>query len=707
MIEFKSLRAKIIGLLLLVAAVNLVFGVFLIFNLRTIEDKFETITASEFGRIHAIQQALVSLDRSSSSLAFGLTYEDLKDLSNLNESQGDFKKAVLDFDMFISALIWGSESDAFKGLEGGILATEWSRSGNSEKYAISKSEHQEQQLAGQANIIFGAFEKRAQEAFSLKTKILRLSADLDSSESVALKAELKVLLGEVKNLKFRIDGLMLELIESTEVTNQVEIQKYNYQIVLVRNTAILVMFSSVILAFVLGSYFFYKQIIDPITKLESEAEKISSGDFTHTIELDKEDELGGLAKSVNKMAASLRKYYSELEAKYGKHTEEINIAKIDLEDQQKALMNLLEDVSEEKELEESQSETLLGSIGEGIVLTNDEGKVTYVNKAFERLLGYKSSELEGKVIAEALKAYSMTGKKIPPKERSDAAMVTASKQETKLDMLTKSGEKVSLVVYATPVKVREEYKGVVRVFHNISDDVKLQRQKDDFFSIASHELRTPLTVIAGNLDIILQGYGKSKISVADKDLLSDSISAADRLIKMVKDFLNVSRLDQGRLKYELAAVDACNVTDSVVKELLPLAEGKNLYLKYECASKHPKIMTDDSLFREILINLIGNAIKFTSKGGITVSHELLNDTLLLRVTDTGSGIPSDMHDILFQRFQQAMSRTLSRQAGGTGLGLYISREFARVMKGDLVLEESKLNVGSKFLATFPIVSRKK
>ena len=135
-----------------------------------------------------------------------------------------------------------------------------------------------------------------------------------------------------------------------------------------------------------------------------------------------------------------------------------------------------------------------------------------------------------------------------------------------------------------------------------------------------------------------------------------------------------------------------------------MAKNKGLYIKAENIEdpKNQFIAADEGLFKEILINLIGNSIKFTGEGGITVRNTIDGKMLRVDVSDTGMGIAKHKQNLLFQRFQQVMDDITQRQAGGTGLGLYISREFARIMNGDLVLTESDLGKGSTFTLTLPL-----
>jgi len=352
--------------------------------------------------------------------------------------------------------------------------------------------------------------------------------------------------------------------------------------------------------------------------------------------------------------------------------------------------------------EQALSSSILEHAGEGIVLTNDAGLVTYINPAFTMMVGYKIEALRGKSFASEINAFDLKDELIPPSQRSDAAAVTAENQEVKMFLETATKEKRAVISNAAPIRVEGEFKGVVRILHDYNEDLTLQRQKDDFFSIASHELRTPLTVISGNLDTILAGYGQNQLGPEDTQLLKDSLEASERLIKIVEDFLNVSRLDQGRLTFSIRPVDYSKIFEDVVNELKSLADPKGVTLELFYSAKNAMVMADEGLLREIMTNLIGNSLKFTEKGSIKIESHIKGQILETTIADTGMGINPEMQGLLFQRFQQAMKRTLNRDAGGTGLGLYISREFARKMGGELWLVRSTPEQGSTFALSLPL-----
>ncbi|MDO8269751.1 MAG: sensor histidine kinase [Candidatus Levybacteria bacterium] len=229
---------------------------------------------------------------------------------------------------------------------------------------------------------------------------------------------------------------------------------------------------------------------------------------------------------------------------------------------------------------------------------------------------------------------------------------------------------------------------------------QLDKMKDEFVSLASHELRTPMTSIAGFVDMMREGrYG-----TVTKELLEPLgyvAESTDRLIRLVNDLLNVSRIEAGRMKFTLTQVDLGKVATKVVTGLGPIAEKKHLTLVSE-VKEAINVQADSEKVEEILHNLIGNSLKFTDTGGITVTVERDSDFGVIEVVDTGIGISAEERIKLFGKFEQVESDGAARPSG-TGLGLYLSRQMAQKMGGDVILAESKRNAGSKFALKLPIV----
>lgn len=223
--------------------------------------------------------------------------------------------------------------------------------------------------------------------------------------------------------------------------------------------------------------------------------------------------------------------------------------------------------------------------------------------------------------------------------------------------------------------------------------------KDEFVSLASHELRTPMTSISGFVDMMREGrYGP--VTKELQEPLGYVAQSTSRLIRLVGDLLNVSRIEAGRMKFTLGRVDLGNIASKVVTELQPMAKKRKLELSLE-TKEDVIVQADAEKVEQILNNLIGNSLKFTDKGKITVTARKDNDLGILEVVDTGIGIPEDKRDKLFGKFEQVNTDPAGRPPG-TGLGLYISRQMAQKMGGNVLLVESKPGLGSKFKVSLPI-----
>jgi signal transduction histidine kinase len=230
---------------------------------------------------------------------------------------------------------------------------------------------------------------------------------------------------------------------------------------------------------------------------------------------------------------------------------------------------------------------------------------------------------------------------------------------------------------------------------------ELDKLKDEFVSLASHELRTPMTAIKGSISTILDGYA-GEVSKESREFLTAAYNENDRLIRLVNNLLNISRIEAGRFTFSVIHIDMNKLAAGVVGNLEMAAKEKGLYLKVDAFAGPAVVLGDEDKVKEVLINLIGNALKFTHKGGVTVNMKLDGKMLVTSVSDTGSGIAKEDQDLLFKKFSQVQG-SYAKQTGGTGLGLYISKQIVEGLKGTIWLE-SKLGQGSSFKFSLPIAS---
>jgi signal transduction histidine kinase len=224
---------------------------------------------------------------------------------------------------------------------------------------------------------------------------------------------------------------------------------------------------------------------------------------------------------------------------------------------------------------------------------------------------------------------------------------------------------------------------------------EVDRMKDDFISMASHELKSPLTAMKGYVDLLRD----SENTEAERNrYLQNMATSITRLNTLVEDLLEVSRIEQNRIPVVIQQVDAAPLVASLVDEMKVSARQKNLDLS--CVfDTLPKVNADPDRLKQIIVNLISNAIKYTPKGSVTVSAKADGRWVYVTVADTGIGMSSQQAKDLFGKFYRVVSEQ-TKQISGTGLGLWISRELARKMKGDITVESIE-GVGSHFTLQLP------
>ena len=230
----------------------------------------------------------------------------------------------------------------------------------------------------------------------------------------------------------------------------------------------------------------------------------------------------------------------------------------------------------------------------------------------------------------------------------------------------------------------------------------VDRMKDEFISITSHELRAPVEGMKGHISLILDGT-LGKISSKIKHSLEAAYGAAGRLSVLIEDLLDVSRLEQGRVKMNLKPTNINKIIISTMAELRLEADKKQLALNYEPSGDLPLINIDSNRFKQVLNNLINNALKYTPQGSveIVVNAKHYGEILELRVKDTGLGMTGEEQARLFEKFYRAKNEK-TKKIAGTGLGLWITRQLVELMHGTILVESIK-NVGTQVTLQFPVV----
>jgi len=229
---------------------------------------------------------------------------------------------------------------------------------------------------------------------------------------------------------------------------------------------------------------------------------------------------------------------------------------------------------------------------------------------------------------------------------------------------------------------------------------EVDEMKDEFISIASHELRTPLTVIRGYVSIMMEGaYGE----LGDKPTaaLVTINNSVERLASLVEDLLQVSRIEQGRLKLEVTEFSPTELVKETVEEMIVAAKEKGLELSLATEGEMPVIRADHDRLKQVLVNIIGNSIKYTVHGTVKLTWQLKDKYWQLKVTDTGIGMTAKERERLFEKFYR-VKKDETKEVTGTGLGLWITKQIVELMKGEIYVDSIE-NVGTDVTILIPLV----
>lgn len=355
--------------------------------------------------------------------------------------------------------------------------------------------------------------------------------------------------------------------------------------------------------------------------------------------------------------------------------------------------------TEELEKERVKDQAILASIGDGLIVTDNVGRIVLMNQVAQDLLGWSTTDAVGKVLTEIVPLEDEREISILPENNPVSLALHSSKKiSAKYYYKKHDNTKFPVSMTVTPLVISSGVVGSIEIFRDITHEKEIDHVKDQFISLVSHELRAPMTAIKGLVSMTLKGdYGE--ISERMKQPLTNVYTSAERQLHLINDLLNISRFQAGRVKYTLLNFSLAKVTEEVVASFQAQARMKRITLTV-APTQEIMVQADDLWVKEILNNLLSNAIKFTSAGSVTVSYRVDNDQVMLVVSDTGVGIPAEEQEKLFGKFEQIITPEQGK-AIGSGLGLYISRGVARKMGGDVYLEKSASDQGSTFVYTVP------
>lgn len=359
-------------------------------------------------------------------------------------------------------------------------------------------------------------------------------------------------------------------------------------------------------------------------------------------------------------------------------------------------------------------QSALNTLAEGLLVTDKKGHVVLANEAFARWAG----ESPERLIGRAATKFPWT---IPGDDGASdrypwvrAIEDKALQPHVLLELIDCQGKQLTLLANSSPVLGHDgQYRGVLTSFQDVTEleehKIELLKAKEaadeanqaksEFLARMSHEIRTPMNAILGYTEVLQRGFAEDEQQ--RQEHLRTIQSSGEHLLALINDILDLSRIESGRLELEMARCSPNELISQVISVLRIKAEEKNLALEYEPDGQLPEtILTDAVRLRQAIINLVGNAIKFTESGSVRIVARLVGDSkrlLAIDVIDTGIGIAKDALDKVFSPFAQA-DFTITRRFGGTGLGLSICRQLAEQM-GGCVIVKSQLGCGSTFTMT--------
>jgi PAS domain S-box-containing protein len=357
---------------------------------------------------------------------------------------------------------------------------------------------------------------------------------------------------------------------------------------------------------------------------------------------------------------------------------------------------------EDERRTEAEIRSLVDSVVETLVLVSPEGRVVSVNRRFEDLFGIAASEVEGRSVDD-LRALAERLFAEPDTVMEQLAPSGGEVAERSLTIVAQTWpQERQLALFATPVRSDGRDLGTLYGFRDVTQERELDRMKTEFVSQVSHELRTPLTAIKGFTDLMLDGDA-GEVNEEQSEYLAIVKSNADRLVALINDLLDVSRIESGRIQLKLERVDVRAILEMVVATMRPLLESKSQRLTLSIADGLPAAWADHDRVVQVATNLISNAHKYTQAGGeIDVGARADRGNLRIAVRDNGMGIAPEDQARLFSRFYR-VDNSLTREIGGTGLGLSIVKSIVE-MQGGTVTVDSAPGTGSTFAFTVPIAT---
>ncbi len=350
-------------------------------------------------------------------------------------------------------------------------------------------------------------------------------------------------------------------------------------------------------------------------------------------------------------------------------------------------------------LEHERLTSLINSMADGVIATDEKGKIVLYNGAALNILDLNGS-ITGKSLHSVMSMLDKNNQEVPIQEKILAAKTSMTIRDWRLKY--PDGSMINLYVSIAPVRLsygQRGMRGYVLLLRDITREKSLEEERDEFISVVSHELRTPIAIAEGNISNAQLIADKSGDLTQIKQALQQAHEQVKFLSGLINDLSTLSRAEHDKLAVEIEPINAHALVEELAEAYRPNAAAKGLELHVH-VDPHLEVLMSAKLYvREILQNLITNALKYTEEGSVTISAMAASGGVAFSIADTGIGISKTDQEKVFDKFFRSEDfRT--RASSGTGLGLYVTIKLARLIHAELDLT-SELNKGSTFTVFFP------
>jgi NtrC-family two-component system sensor histidine kinase KinB len=417
-----------------------------------------------------------------------------------------------------------------------------------------------------------------------------------------------------------------------------------------------------VVAGLLLAFFLANRIVEPLRQLTATTARIAGGDLNAKVTVSSRDEVGVLAAEYNRMAERIRQLRSS--------------------DMGKLLVA------------QQTTEAAIDSLYDPVIVTDGEGCVTKLNPAAEDISG-SEKENTGKHVGEVARDARIAG---AVAEALQLQRPVAGEGLSSVLPLAVDGSERAFRLRTTPMRDNGHLLGAVTILEDITHLREIDRLKSEFIATASHELRTPLTSVQMGVHLLLEG-ALGELTDSQNEVLQACRQDCERLDKLMRDLLDLSKIEAGESQPQLATVSVRDLLTTVVKELRPQVETKSLRFSVDAPVDLPSVLVDRLQIERVIANLVINALRHTREGEIKISAEQRESYLAISVSDTGSGIPTEYLPHIFDKFVQVPDAP----TGGAGLGLTISKSIVEAHGGQISVQ-SQVGRGTTFTFTLPLAS---